>query len=73
MVINENEEKIIRFREANESTLDIFNLNKVKGFFKFIIRILKKLNRLSIQKNSKEMNFMKFFIFKQNSLIFQKL
>jgi hypothetical protein len=29
MVINENEEKIIRFREANESTLDIFNLNKV--------------------------------------------
>jgi hypothetical protein len=73
MVINENEEKIIRFREANESTLDIFNLNKVKGFFKLIIRILKKLNRLSIQKNSKEMNFMKFFIFKQNSLIFQKL
>jgi len=73
MVINENEEKIIRFREANESTLDIFNLNKVKGFFLLIIRILKKLNRLSIQKNSKEMNFMKFFIFKQNSLIFQKL
>lgn len=29
MVINENEEKIIRFREANQSTLDILTSNQV--------------------------------------------
>ena len=28
MVVNENEEKILRFREANESTLDILNINR---------------------------------------------